>query len=192
MYGARRHGERSTSRMYVLVCFLDLVSSRLLVPLDACRRVFLLQACPPSFANSKDLFVPIAKVAHSFTEETLRHAAGKSFWISFATPSREVLHGTSDSPRILFTFGVVHNATCVYWLFDRCSILPGMLDMVNLSLRLRAIVCAPSQMSVSSLNVSSLSPVSGVLSYVSNALRLQNDNFTGRRVYSPSSEGSVS
>ncbi len=112
MYGARRHGERSTSRMCVLVCFLDLVSSHRLVPLDACHRVFLLQACPPSLANSKDLFVPIAKVTHSFTDETLRHTAGKSFRMNLATPSRKfcmapVTRHVYSSPLVQCTMSLV-------------------------------------------------------------------------------------
>ncbi len=116
---------------------------------------------------------PLQKVAHSFTDETLRHTAGKSFWISFATPSRKscmapVTRHVYSSPLVWCTMPLVFIGSSIA--------LPRTLDMVNFSRRLRATVCAPSQTSVSLLNVSSLSPVSGVLSYVSNALRLQNDN----------------
>ncbi|KAK0224603.1 hypothetical protein EDD85DRAFT_959303 [Armillaria nabsnona] len=163
------------ARMYVLIYFLDLALSYRLAPLDARRRLLLLQACPPCLASSDDLFVHIAKVVQSFDDETLRRAAGQSL-DKFRHSIKEVLHDTTDSPRIHFTFDELHNATRDPWLSNRYSIFPRMLQMVGFSLRPRAIVCAASEISVNMLNIGTLPPVSGVLSYASNTRRLQSDN----------------
>ncbi len=163
------------ARMYVLIYFLDLALSHRLAPLDARRRLLLLQACPSCLASSDDLFVHIAKVVQSFDDETLRRAAGQSL-DKFRHSIKEVLHDTTDSPRIHFTFDEVHNATHDPWLSNRYSIFPRMLQMVEFSLRPRAIVCAASQMSVNMLHIGTLPPVSRVLSYASNTRRLQRDN----------------
>ncbi|SJL13470.1 uncharacterized protein ARMOST_16914 [Armillaria ostoyae] len=160
------------ARMYVLLYFLDLVLSHSLAPLDARRRLLLLQACPPCLASSDDLFVHIAKVVPLFDDETLRRAAGQSL-DKFRHSIKEVLRGTTDSPRIHFTFDEVHKATRDPWLSNRYSIFPRMLQMVDFSLRPRAIVCAASQISVNMLNIGTLPPG---LSYASNTRRLQRDN----------------
>ncbi len=163
-------------RMYVLANFLDLVLSHNAAPFDARRRLLLLQACPPRLANSEDLFVHIAKVAQPFNDETLCRAAGQSM-DKFRGLIREVLHGTSDSPRLCLTFDEAHKATRDPWLSHRYSLLPRMLEMMDSDfyLRPKAVVCAASQLSVNMLNIGSLSPGSR-LSYASNTRRLQCDN----------------
>ncbi len=162
------------ARMYVLANFLDLVISRRLVPFDARRRLLLLQACPPSLANSEDLFVHITQVAQSFNDETLRRAAVQSMY-KFCDSIKEILRGTNDSPRISLTFDEVHIATRDPWLSPKYSLFPRMLEMMDFCLLPRAIVCAASEMSVNMLNIGSLSPGSW-LSYASNARRLKSDN----------------
>ncbi|KAK0209148.1 hypothetical protein DFS33DRAFT_1415441 [Desarmillaria ectypa] len=143
-------------------------------PLDARRRLLLLQACPPSLADSEDLFVHITKVAQSFNDETLRRAAGESL-DRFYDTIRKVVHGTNDSPRIHVTFDDVHIATRDPWLSHRRSLLEQMLEMVEFSLQLRAIVCAASQVSLNMLNIDALCPGS-YLSYMPNTRCLQSNN----------------
>ncbi|KAK0466090.1 uncharacterized protein EV420DRAFT_1636700 [Desarmillaria tabescens] len=163
------------TRMYVLAYFLDLVLSQNPTPLDARRRLLLLQACPPYLTNSEDIFVHIAKVAQSFDDDTLRCTAGK-FLDKFRDSIRKIVHGTNDSPRIHITFDEVHIATRDPWLSERCSIFPWMLEMMDFALRPRTVVCAASKIYLNMLNIGSLGPELVGLSYASNTRRLQSDN----------------